>query len=41
EKVLDLDNVERTKARLALVRAVQITLRNALALIGVSAPEKM
>jgi arginyl-tRNA synthetase len=41
EKVLDLDNVERTKARLALVRAVQITLKNALALIGVSAPEKM
>lgn len=41
EKVLDLDNVERTKARLALVRSVQITLRNALALIGVSAPEKM
>lgn len=41
EKVLDSDNLERTKARLALVRAVQITLRNALALIGVSAPEKM
>jgi arginyl-tRNA synthetase len=41
EKVLDTDNLERTKARLALVRAVQITLRNALALIGVSAPEKM
>ena len=41
EKVLDMDNVERTKARLALVRSVQITLKNALALIGVSAPEKM
>ncbi|MEH7155402.1 arginine--tRNA ligase [Neobacillus drentensis] len=41
EKVLDLNTMERTKARLALVRAVQITLRNALALIGVSAPEKM
>jgi arginyl-tRNA synthetase len=41
EKVLDLANVERTKARLGLVRSVQITLRNALALIGVSAPEKM
>ena len=41
EKVLDPDNAERTKARLALVRSVQITLRNALALIGVSAPEKM
>lgn len=41
EKVLDLDNIEKTKARLALVKAVQITLKNALALIGVSAPEQM
>jgi arginyl-tRNA synthetase len=41
EKVLDPENEETTKARLALVKAVQITLRNALALIGVSAPEKM
>jgi arginyl-tRNA synthetase len=41
EKVLDSDNLERTKARLALIKAVQITLKNALALIGVSAPEKM
>jgi arginyl-tRNA synthetase len=41
EKVLDSEHPERTKARLALVKAVQITMRNALALIGVSAPEKM
>lgn len=41
EKVLDQENQEKTKARLALVKSVQITLRNALALIGVSAPEKM
>ncbi|MFJ7725980.1 arginine--tRNA ligase [Neobacillus sp. NPDC097160] len=41
EKVLDLENPERTKARLGLVKTVQITLKNALALIGVSAPEKM
>jgi len=41
EKVLDKDNMERTKARLALIQAVGITLRNALTLIGVSAPEKM
>ncbi|MGJ7920700.1 arginine--tRNA ligase [Neobacillus sp. LXY-4] len=41
EKVLDLENKQKTKARLSLVKAVQITLRNALALIGVSAPEKM
>lgn len=41
EKVLDVENVERTKARLALIKAVQVSLRNALSLIGVSAPEKM
>ncbi|GKU83699.1 arginine--tRNA ligase [Niallia sp. NCCP-28] len=41
EKVLDVDNLERTKARLALIKSTQITLRNALHLIGVSAPEKM
>ncbi|MGX6445482.1 arginine--tRNA ligase [Neobacillus sp. K501] len=41
EKVLDSEQPERTKARLALVKAVQISLRNALALIGVSAPERM
>lgn len=41
EKVLDTDHPERTKARLALIKAVQTTLKNALALIGVSAPEKM
>jgi arginyl-tRNA synthetase len=41
EKVLDADNAERTKARVALIKSVQITLKNALSLIGVSAPEKM
>ncbi|ODG91897.1 MULTISPECIES: arginine--tRNA ligase [Bacillaceae] len=41
EKVLDAENVEKTKARLALMKAVQVTLQNALALVGVSAPEKM
>ncbi|RTR33033.1 arginine--tRNA ligase [Robertmurraya yapensis] len=41
EKVLDPENIERTKARLALIKAVQVTLKNALSLIGVSAPEKM
>ncbi|WP_335871435.1 arginine--tRNA ligase [Bacillus sp. 2205SS5-2] len=40
-KVLDDSNPELTQARLALVRTVQITLQNSLALIGVSAPEKM
>lgn len=41
EKVLDADHKERSKSRLALIQAVGITLKNALALIGVSAPEKM
>ncbi len=41
EKVLDQEQLERSKARLALVQAVRITLQNALQLIGVSAPEKM
>ncbi|WML41681.1 arginine--tRNA ligase [Neobacillus sp. OS1-2] len=41
EKVLDPEQPERTKARLGLVKTVQISLKNALALIGVSAPEKM
>ncbi|MEK4027684.1 arginine--tRNA ligase [Pseudobacillus sp. FSL P4-0506] len=41
EKVLDLNNKQLSEARLALVKAVQITLKNALQLIGVSAPEKM
>jgi arginyl-tRNA synthetase len=41
EKVLDLDNKERTVARLSLIKTAQITLKNALEIIGVSAPEKM
>lgn len=41
DKVLDAEQPERSKARLALVKATQITLANALQLIGVSAPEKM
>ena len=40
-KVIDKDNLELTKQRLALVKACQIVLKNALNLIGVSAPEKM
>jgi arginyl-tRNA synthetase len=41
EKVLDPEQVEKTTARLTLIKTVQITLKNALSLIGVSAPEKM
>ncbi|WP_018661263.1 arginine--tRNA ligase [Heyndrickxia acidiproducens] len=40
-KVLDLEHEDAAKARLALIKSVQITLKNALSLIGVSAPEKM
>ncbi|AXI10661.1 arginine--tRNA ligase [Oceanobacillus zhaokaii] len=41
EKVLDQDNQEQTSARIALMKAVRITIENALQLIGVTAPEKM
>lgn len=41
EKVLDSDHPERTRARVALMQAVKITLANGLKLIGVNAPEKM
>lgn len=41
EKVINQEHVEKSCARLALVKATQITLQNALALIGVSAPEQM
>lgn len=39
--VIDEDKKELSSQRLALVKASQITLKNALNLIGVSAPEKM
>ncbi|SET75393.1 arginyl-tRNA synthetase [Oceanobacillus limi] len=41
EKVLDMDNPELTSARIALMKAVRITLANGLNIIGVKAPEKM
>lgn len=40
-KVLDSEAMELSSQRLALVEATRITLKNALNLIGVSAPEKM
>ena len=40
-KVNNPDDPELTNQRLGLVTATKITLRNALALIGVSAPESM
>ena len=41
EKVLDEDAPDRTNARIALMKAVRITIANGLKLLGVSAPKKM
>lgn len=41
EKVLDTDNLDLTYARISLMKAVQITLANALDILDVTAPEKM
>jgi arginyl-tRNA synthetase len=41
ERVLDPEDQEKSKARLALIKAVQYTIQNGLKLIGVSSPEKM
>ncbi len=40
-KVIDLDNPELSRARLALLKAIQITLRNGLDILGISAPDQM
>ena len=40
-RVIDRDNIPLTSCRLALIKAAEITLANALQLLGVSAPEKM
>lgn len=40
-KVIDTENADATAQRILLLDATRITLRNALDLIGVSAPEKM
>ncbi|WP_026703054.1 arginine--tRNA ligase [Salibacterium aidingense] len=41
ERVVDREDAAKTQARLVLVKAAQITLQNAMKLIGVHAPEKM
>lgn len=41
EKVLDEDNPDLTNARIALMKAVRVTIANGLALLGVHAPVKM
>jgi arginyl-tRNA synthetase len=40
-RVVDEGDVPRSKARLRLVQAIQLTLRQTLRLLGVSAPESM
>ena len=40
-RVIDRDNIPLTSCRLALIKAAEITMANALNLLGVSAPEKM
>ncbi len=40
-RVLDIENKDLSAARLALMKATQMTIKNALALLGVEAPEKM
>jgi arginyl-tRNA synthetase len=40
-RVVDPDEPDRSRARLALVEATRITLANALALLGISAPDSM
>ena len=40
-KVLDPQQPELSNQRLALLEATKITLKNALDLVGISAPEKM
>jgi len=41
EKVINEENIPLTKSRIALMKAVQITIANTLKIIGVSAPIKM
>lgn len=41
EKVINEEDLALTKARIALMKAVQITIANALTIIGITAPEKM
>lgn len=41
EKVINEDDMPLTKARITLMKAVKITIANALKILGVSAPEKM
>ncbi|ANX14199.1 arginine--tRNA ligase [Fictibacillus arsenicus] len=41
ERVLDAENKAKSEARFALMKATQVTIENALNIIGVEAPERM
>ncbi|GGB40114.1 arginine--tRNA ligase [Fictibacillus barbaricus] len=41
ERVLDPENKAKSEARYALMKATQITIKNALNIVGVEAPERM
>ncbi len=41
ERVLDPENKEKSQARFALMKATQVTIENALNIVGVEAPERM
>ena len=40
-RIIDRSNISLTSSRLALIKASEIVLKNALSLLGVSAPSKM
>lgn len=41
ERVLDAENKAKSEARFALMKATQVTIENALNIVGVEAPERM
>ena len=40
-KIIDRDDLAKTSARLGLIEACRLTIKNALAVLGVSAPDQM
>ncbi len=40
-KVLDIENIEMTKARLLLIECIMLVLQNGLGILGISAPQSM
>ena len=41
ERVVDIDNLSLSEARLYLINSIRIVIRNGLSLLRISAPEKM